>query len=69
MKYYMDLSKLAIRSSKDNKVQKQPKQPSIPTQQKKPVSKTKLNLTQKQIIGIALLIIGVILIGIAILTW
>ena len=66
MKYYMDLSKLAIKSPKDNKAQKQPKQPSQP---KKPAAKSNLNLTQKQIIGIALLIIGVILIGIAILTW
>ena len=66
----MDLSKLAIRSPKDNKVQKQPKQPSQPTQPKKPaLGKTNLNLTQKQIIGIALLVVGVILIGIAILTW
>ncbi len=59
----MDLSKLAI------KAQKQPKQSSQSTQQKNPVPKTNLNLTQKQIIGIALLVIGVILIGVAILTW
>ena len=65
----MDLSKLAIRSPKDNKAQQQPKQPSTLAQQKKPVAKSNLNLTQKQIIGIAFLIIGVILIGIAILTW
>ncbi len=65
----MDLSKIAIMSDKENKAQ-QSKQPSQPTQQKKPaLGKTNLNLTQKQIIGIALLIIGVILIGIAILTW
>ncbi len=59
----MDLSKLEI------KAQKQPKQSSQSTQQKNPVPKTNLNLTQKQIIGIALLVIGVILIGVAILTW
>ena len=66
----MDLSKIAIMSPKEKKAQQQPKQPFQPAQQKKPaLGKTKLNLTQKQIIGIALLVVGVILIGIAILTW
>ena len=57
----MDLKKkMAVMSDKEQKAQQ-----TKSAQQKKPAA----NLTQKQIIGIALLIIGVILIGIAILTW
>ena len=52
-------------------VEKKEKPPEnkAPVQPKKPLGKSSSNLTQKQMIGIALLVIGVILIGIAILTW
>jgi len=52
--------KMAVMSDKENKAQQ-----AKTSQPKKPSS----SLSQKQIIGIALLIVGVILIGIAILTW
>ena len=58
---------MAVMSDKEQKAQQQKQ--SATAQPGKPAAKSNLNLTQKQIIGIALLVVGVILIGIAILTW
>ena len=60
---------MAVMSDKEQKAQ-QAKQLSTPAQPSSLPKKPALgNLTQKQIMGIAMLVIGVILIGIAILTW